>query len=143
MFESIQGKFIFAYKTTIFAPLIYFIEQFIWQDWNLLVTILLLLFMDGFALFIRAMISKDYQITDAMKNFGTKTLSISLVIFGIGVFDSATINNEPLEFLALINYGFYTSLLAFLFISLLTNIYKIYPLEFIGKMIDKLTKIYE
>jgi hypothetical protein len=143
MFESLKGKLLFSLKSSIFSPIIWFIEEYIWSDWNLLVTILLFLFADGIALTIRGIIKNDYSITDAMNNFGLKTVSISLVVFGIGVFDSATINGNSIDVFSFVNYGFYTMLLAFMFISLLTNIYKIYPLEIIKKIIDKLTNIFE
>ena len=143
MFESFQSKILFASKSIVFTPVIWFIETFIWSDWNLLITIVLLLLLDASALLIRSLVNAGYSITDAMRNFGVKTLSISLVIFGIGVFDSATIRGNSIDILELVNYGFYTMLLTFLFISLLTNIYKIYPLEIIKKLIEKLNKIFE
>ena len=143
MLDSLHGKFIFSFKSLVFTPIVWFIEQYIWSDWNLLITIILLLFLDGSALCLRAILNKSYTIAEAMRNFGVKTLSIALVVFAIGVFDSATVKGNQIQVLELINYGFYTMLLAFLFISLLTNIYKIYPLEFIKKMIDKLNRLFE
>jgi hypothetical protein len=141
--EGFGAKLYFALKFTIFTPLIYFIEKFIWNDWNLLITVILFIFLDAFALLLRSLTDKSFSFNTAFKSFGLKTSSISLVIFGIGVFDQAMIKGQPIEVLEMINYGFYTMILGFMFISFLTNIYHIYPWPPIKKILDKMNNWFE
>lgn len=141
--ETLQAKLIFAFKSVVFTPVIFFIEKYIWNDWNLLITVVLFVLGDALALLIRAIADKDFTLNQAFSSFGLKTISVSFVVFGIGVFDQATIKGNHLEMVEMINTGFYTMILAFLFISLLTNTYKIYPWEPIKKILEKITKLIE
>lgn len=143
MFNTLYSKFIFASKSIVFTPIIWFIETYVWTDWNLLISISLLILLDGVVLGFKALIRKDYDAAKGLRDFGLKTFGIAITIAGVGVLDNAMIRNDSVEALQAINYGFYTMILAFLFISLLTNIYKIYPIEPIRKMIERLNKIFE
>jgi len=141
--ESFGNKLVFALKSLAFTPVIYFIEKYIWNDWNLLITVILLLLGDALALLIRSLFDKNYSLNQAFGSFGLKTVSIALVVYGVGVFDQATIKGNHIEILKIINTGFYTMILGFLLISFLTNIYKIYPWKPIEKMLNKLNRLFE
>jgi hypothetical protein len=141
--ESFTSKLIFAFKSLAFTPVIWFIEKFIWNDWNLLITVVLFIFLDGVALLMRSLVDKQFAMTQAIRSFGIKTMSISLVVLGIGIFDSALINGQPIDMIRMVNYGFYTMILAFMFMSFLNNVYRIYPWEPIKKILDKLNRLFE
>jgi hypothetical protein len=54
--------------------------------------------------------------------------------------DNAVIKGEASLLIEIVNSGFYAVLLLFVAISILKNIYGIYPLDFINDLLNKLDK---
>jgi len=122
------------------GPIIYFIERFIWNDWDFLTTLALLILCDGLVMGVRAIIDRKYEIIKAFQDFSIKTLALTLTVLCTGILDNAVIKGEKHFFIDIVNSGFYAVLLLFVGISILKNIYGIYPLDIINEILKKIDK---
>jgi phage-related holin len=137
---TIQDKMIIAFKAFIFGPIIHFIETYVFNDWDFLVTVLLLMFIDAIIMTVRALMQRTYKIETAFNDFFKKTLAITFTITCISIIDLALIDGERSVFIDWVNGGFYSVLLMFINVSILKNIYHIYPLPIIADILDKVDK---
>jgi phage-related holin len=137
---TIEDKIIIAFKAFIFGPVIYFIETYVFRDWDLLITILLLIFIDAMVMSVRALSDRTYKIETAFRAFAAKTMAITFTIMCVSVIDLALIDGKNSIIIEWINGGFYSVLLVFIGVSILKNVYQIYPLEFISDILNKLDK---
>ena len=140
---TIGDKLVIAFKAFLFGPIIYFIESYVFNDWNFLITVVLLLFLDALVLSIMALLIRDYKIEEAFRSFLLKSLAISLTIIVISIIDLSFIRGEKPLAIQWVNMGFYAVLLTFIGISILKNIYRIYPWDAIKYLLDKLDKFKE
>jgi hypothetical protein len=122
------------------GPIIYFIERFIWNDWDFLTTLVLLILCDGMVMAIRSLLDRKYEIIHAFRDFAMKTLALTLTVLCTGLLDNAVIKGEASLFIEIVNSGFYAVLLLFVGISILKNIYGIYPLDFINDLLNRIDK---
>ena len=137
---TIEDKIIIALKAFIFGPVIYFIETYVFRDWDFLITILLLIFIDAMVMSVRGLTDRTYRIETAFRAFAAKTLAITFTLMCVSVIDLAMIHGKNSIIIEWINGGFYSVLLVFIGVSILKNIYHIYPLEIISDILDRLDK---
>jgi len=122
------------------GPVMYFIERFIWNDWDFLTTLVLLILCDGLVMGVRSFVDHKFQIIHAFRDFTMKTIALTLTVLCTGLLDNAVIKGEASLLIEIVNSGFYAVLLLFVAISILKNIYGIYPLDFINDLLNKLDK---
>ena len=137
---TFQDNLLIAAKAFVFGPIIYFIEQYIFNDWNFLITVVVLIFVDAIVMTFRALTELEYKIVDAFKQFASKTFATVFTIMCISVIDLALIRGETNIIIEWVNGGFYAVLLVFFGVSILKNIYHIYPLEVISDILDRIDK---
>jgi hypothetical protein len=136
-------RLIFSAKISLFSPFVYFVEEYIFNDWNMLISVLALLFVDAAAMMLRAIMDKDYTIPEGIKSFSLKTMAVALTLLGLSIIDLATVKGLQMEALGIINTGFYTAMFGFLGISILTHAYSIFPIEPIRLLLVKLKQLFE
>jgi hypothetical protein len=140
MYNNLDAYSEMIIKGFALGPIMYFIERFIWNDWDFLTTLVLLILCDGLVMGIRSLLDHKYLIMHAFRDFAMKTLALTLTVLCTGLLDNAVIKGEASLLIEIVNSGFYAVLLLFVAISILKNIYGIYPLDFINDLLNKLDK---
>jgi len=124
-------------KSLAFTPIVFFVEKYVFNDWNFIVSILLLLILDGLTLVILALVKENYTVIEGLTEFGKKTFATTMTVICLGIIDLASVKIEAGIVIDWINSGFYSVLLGFLGVGILNTIYKIYPWEPIKYLLDK------
>lgn len=137
---TFQDNLLIAAKAFVLGPIIYFIEQYVFNDWSFLISIVLLLFVDGFIMTVRGLTERDYKMEKAFREFASKTFATVFTIMCISIVDLALIRGETNMIIEWVNGGFYAVLLTFFMVSILKNLYHIFPLDFISDILDKVDK---
>jgi hypothetical protein len=137
---TIEDKLVIAFKAFVFGPVIYFIETYVFRDWDFLITVLLLIFIDAMVMSVRGITDRTYKIETAFRAFAAKTMAITFTLMCVSIIDLALIDGQNSMIIGWINGGFYSVLLVFIGVSILKNIYQIYPLELISDILNKLDK---
>jgi hypothetical protein len=135
---DMEQKLVFGFKASILTPLIWFIETYVFNDWDFLITIVLLVLFDGVVMIILSLVSREFMVLDGLKNFALKSFAVTTTVLCLSIIDLAVIKGEASAVLDFINSGFYSILLGFMGASILKNIYRIYPWEPIEILLDKL-----
>lgn len=135
---GMEQKFILALKASVLTPLVWFIEKYVFNDWDFLITIVLLVLFDGAVMIVLSLIKRDYKVLDGLKNFALKSLAVSMTVLCLSIIDLALVKGQGSGVLDWVNSGFYSILLGFMGASILKNIYLIYPWDFIEYLLDKL-----
>ena len=133
-----QSNITLIVKSFVLGPIVWFIEKYIFNDWSFLVSVILLIFVDAMVMSVMAFIDRKYDIITAFKSFANKTLAIIFTILATSITDLAMINGIKPVIVEWINSGFYSVLLVFFTISIMKNIYLIYPLDIIKDLLDRL-----
>jgi len=125
------------------APILAFFELYIFKDWNFLVSIVLLVFLDSIVGGISAFISKEFSTKTLYKKLSIKIFAITIAIVVIGILKNAVIGGYNNVMSTWIDSSLYAIMLGFEGASVLKNCYKIYPWEPIKLILKKLDVYYK
>lgn len=120
------------------TPIVYFIEKYIFNDWNFLISLFLMVMMDTLLGAIAAAKEGKFSSKEGVKGFGIKVGSLAATLVCIGIIDNATIAGKGSILEGVIDAGAFAIMMAFEGISVLKNIYRIKKFEVIVWLLQKL-----
>lgn len=124
------------------TPITFLFQKYVFNDWDFLVSLMLLFFLDTLVGSIAAMIEGIFKPTIGMKRFGLKLIGYTLTILCIGIMDNTLIGGRENWMEGIIDAGAYAVMIAFEGASVLKNIYRIYPFEPVKILLKKLEIYY-
>lgn len=124
------------------TPITFLFERYVFNDWDFLISLMLLFFLDTVVGSAAAIVEGKFKPTIGMKRFGLKLIGYTLTILCIGVMDKALISGKANWMEGVIDAGAFAVMLAFEGASVLKNIYRIYPFEPIKHLLAKLEIYY-
>jgi phage-related holin len=141
---GLSQKAAFAAHIAIYGtPVIYLFERYVFNDWDFLISLLLLFFMDTFVGSVASIIEGKFKPTLGAKMFGIKMIGYTFTVICIGIMDNALIGGRVNWLEGVIDAGAYAILMAFEGASVLKNIYRIYPFEPIKIILAKIEIYYD
>lgn len=129
-------KLIFALKASAITPFIWFIERYVFNDWDFLITLALLVLADAIIIIALTFANRGYLIVHGLRDFTLKTFALAMTVICLSIIDLALIKGEGSAVIDFINSGFYSVMLGFMFASILKNLHMIYPWDFIEHLLD-------
>lgn len=124
------------------SPLLTFIELYVFKDWNFLISIILLVFLDSVTGGISAVIKGNFSGVEFIKKLSIKMFALTVTIVCVGVLKNAVIGGNNNFMSTWIDSSLYAIMLGFEGSSVLKNCYKIYPWEPIKVILQKLDVYY-
>jgi small basic protein len=129
-------------------------ERYIFSDWAFLTSLTLIVFFDtisgGLAAFLnrkwdpeKEKITSEFSGITFYKKLGKKSIGIAIYVMAIGVIKKTIINGEENLLTDLVDAGFYSVMIGFEGASVLRNVYKIWPFEWIKWALAKLEVFYD
>jgi small basic protein len=156
------GLHMFMYGTPVLLVIKNFIletipghfEKYIFSDWPFLTSLTIIVFFDTITGGIAAMLNRRWnpeknKVTSEFsgillyQKLGKKTLGIALYVMAIGVIKKTVIDGEENLMTDIVDAGFYSVMIGFEGASVLRNIYKIYPFDWIKLALAKLEVFYD
>lgn len=136
-------KIIFGFHMgTYGASLLFFIERYVFNDWDFLVSLFILVFFDTIFGCARAIKEGRFRVRNGLSGFALKIIILACTVFAIGVIDNSRIAGESTWFQGYVDAGAFAIMLGFEGASVLRNLYAIKPspiIEFVLKKLDLLT----
>ncbi|WP_373399691.1 phage holin family protein [Algoriphagus halophilus] len=124
------------------TPLLYLFEKYVFDDWDFLVSLILLFFMDTVVGSIASIVEGKFKPSQGAKMFGMKLIGYTFTVICIGIMDNTLIAGRANWLEGIVDAGAYAVLMAFEGASVLKNIYRIYPFEPIKLILAKLEIYY-
>lgn len=124
------------------TPVFYLVERYIFNDWDFLISLMLLFFLDTVVGSTAAVIEGVFRPTIGVKRFGLKLMGYTLTILCIGIMDNTLISGKASWLEGIIDAGAFAVMIAFEGASVLKNIYRIYPFEPIKVLLKKIEIYY-
>lgn len=124
------------------TPAIYLVERYIFNDWDFLISLMLLFFLDTLVGSVAAMIEGVFKPTIGVRRFGLKLIGYTLTILCIGIMDNTLISGRANWLEGVIDAGAFAIMISFEGASVLKNIYRIYPFEPIKVLLSKIEIYY-
>ena len=124
------------------TPLVLFIEEYVFSDWDFLISLMLLVGLNTVVGSIAASIAGEFSAKLFYKKLGIKVFGIAIVLLGVGILKKAKIDGEENQLSDLLDAGFYALMGGLELLSLLKNAYKIYPWEVIKYAIESIQSYY-
>lgn len=142
---GLNEKLMFGFHMgTYGASLLFFVERYIFNDWDFLVSLFILVFFDTIFGCVRAIKEKRFKVRNGLVGFALKIVILACTVFAIGVIDNSRIAGESTWFQGYVDAGAFAIMLGFEGASVLRNLYAIKPspiIEFVLKKLDLLTYI--
>lgn len=142
---GISEKLVFGFHMGIYGTqLLYFVERYIFNDWDFLVSLSLLVLFDTCLGAVRAVKERRFSVRTGMVGFGLKVVILACTIVAIGVIDNSRIAGDSSWFKGYIDAGAFAIMLGFEGVSVLRNLYSLKPMpviEWLLKKLDLLTYI--
>jgi hypothetical protein len=135
--DNIGLRWLFGLKMSILTPVIFFIEKYVFNDWGILISVFMMLLIDGGAMLMRVIWGRNFKAETAMAMFAKNSLSIAVVIFSTSVMDLARLKGAEIESLAFFHVGIYVIIFSYLLASIMTNVYGAFQVELIRQLIEK------
>lgn len=136
-------KIIFGFHMgTYGASFLFFVERYIFNDWDFLVSLFILVFFDTIFGCLRALKEGRFKVRDGVTGFALKIIILACTVFAIGVIDNSRIAGESTWFQGYVDAGAFAIMLGFEGASVLRNLYALKPIpiiEFVLKKLDLLT----
>jgi phage-related holin len=124
------------------TPIALIFERYVFNDWDFLISLLMLFFLDTVVGSIAAMVEGIFKPTIGAKRFGLKLIGYTLTIICIGIMDNTLISGRANWLEGVVDAGAFAIMIAFEGASVLKNIYRIYPFEPIKFLLRKLEIYY-
>lgn len=124
------------------SPMLYIFERYIFDDWDFLVSLLLLFLLDTIVGSLAAFIEGVFKPSIGMKRFGLKLMGYTLTIICIGIMDNTLIAGKANWLEGVVDAAAFAVMMSFEGASVLKNIYRIYPFEPIKILLAKLDVYY-
>lgn len=124
------------------TPAFYLVERYVFNDWDFLISLILLFFLDTIVGSVAAMIEGVFKPTVGVKRFGLKLIGYTLTILCIGIMDNTLISGRANWLEGVIDAGAFAIMISFEGASVLKNIYRIYPFEPIKLLLAKIEIYY-
>lgn len=124
------------------TPISILFQRYIFNDWDFLVSLMLLLFLDTFVGAMAAFIERDFRPTFGIKRFVLKLIGYTMTIVCIGIVDNTLIAGKANWLEGIVDSGAFAVMISFEGASVLKNIYRIYPFEPIKLILKKLEIYY-
>lgn len=138
-------KLIFGvHMSTYGASLLFFVERYVFNDWDFLVSLSILILLDTILGVKVASKNNLFQAKLGIKGFATKLVILACTVIAIGVIDNSKIGGESSWFSGYVDAGAFAIMLGFEAISVLRNAYILKPspvIEWLLKKLDMLTYI--
>ena len=125
------------------TPVTYIFQKYVFNDWDFLISLMLLFFLDTVIGTAVAIKEGRFRSTIGLQRFGLKFIGYTLTILCIGIMDNALIAGKSNWMEGIIDAGAYAVMMAFEGVSVLRNIYKIYPFEPVRIILEKLEIYYK
>lgn len=142
---SLSEKLIFGFHMgTYGAGLLFFVEKYIFNDWDFLISLFILVFLDTIFGCLKAVKEKRFKVRAGLTGFALKIIILACTVFAIGVIDNSRIAGESTWFQGYVDAGAFAIMLGFEGASVLRNLYALKPspiIEFVLKKLDLLTYI--
>lgn len=137
---GISEKLVFGLHMGIYGTqLLYFVEKYIFNDWDFLVSLTILIFLDTVFGSVRALKENTFQpFKKGIVGVATKIVVLACTVAAIGVIDNSRIGGQSSWFEGYIDAGAFAIMLAFEGVSVLKNLYFIKPTPIIGWLLKKL-----
>ena len=124
------------------TPVLVIFEKYVFNDWDFLVSLLLLFFLDTLVGSFAAIVEGIFKPTIGVKRFGLKLIGYTMTIICIGIMDNALIAGKSNWLEGVVDAGAFAIMIAFEGASVLKNIYRIYPFPTIKYLLKKLEIYY-
>lgn len=124
------------------TPVLLVFERYVFNDWDFLVSLMLLFFLDTFVGSVAAVIEGVFKPTIGIKRFGLKLIGYTMTVICIGIMDNTLIGGRANWLEGLVDAGAFAVMISFEGASVLKNIYRIYPFEPIKAILKKLEIYY-
>lgn len=124
------------------TPILLFIEQYVFSDWDFLISLMLLVGLNTIVGSVAASVAGEFSTKLFYRKLGIKIFGISIVLLGVGILKKAKIDGEENYLSELLDAGFYSLMGGLELLSLLKNAYKIYPWEPIKYAIESIQTFY-
>lgn len=125
------------------TPVLYLFERYVFNDWDFLISLMLLFFMDTFVGAFASIIEGKFKPTLGARMFVVKLIGYVFTVICIGIMDNTLIGGRVNWLEGVVDAGAYAILMSFEGASVLKNIYRIYPFEPIKIMLAKLEIYYD
>lgn len=138
---TISDNIIFGFHSLfIGTPVLYLFERYVFNDWDFLVSIgLLVLFDTVFGSWL-AIKEKRFSATRGMSGFVKKLGYIAMSVMLIGIIDNTRIGGEESFLSDIIDSAALSVLMAFEAISAIKNLYKLNPPQSVKTPLEKILK---
>lgn len=120
------------------TPVLYLFERYVFNDWDFLVSIGLLVFFDTIFGAWLAMKEKRFSATKGISGFAKKLAYIAMSVMLIGIIDNAKIDGEASLFSDMIDSAALSILMAFEAVSAIKNLYKLNPPKSVKTPLEKI-----
>lgn len=124
------------------TPVLMIFEKYVFNDWNFLISLMMLFFLDTLVGSIAAMVEGVFKPTIGVKKFGFKLIGYTMTVICIGIMDNALIAGQANWMEGIIDSGAFAVMIAFEGASVLKNVYRIYPFEPIKLLLRRLEIYY-
>jgi hypothetical protein len=124
------------------TPISILFQRYVFNDWDFLVSLMLLFFLDTFVGSVAAIIERDFRPTFGIRLFSLKLIGYTMTIICIGIMDNTLIAGKSNWLEGIIDSGAFAIMIAFEGASVLKNIYRIYPFEPIKLLLKKMEIYY-
>ena len=124
------------------TPVMYLFEKYIFSDWDFLISLMLLFFLDTFVGSLAAIVEGKFKPTLGFKLFAIKFICYTITILCIGIMDNTLISGQANWMEGIIDAGAFAVMIAFEGASVLKNVYRIYPFQIIQLLLRKLEIYY-
>lgn len=124
------------------TPVLMFFQKYVFNDWDFLISLMLLFFLDTAVGSLAAMVEGIFKPTIGAKRFGLKLIGYTMTIICIGIMDNTLIAGRANWLEGVVDAGAFAIMIAFEGASVLKNIYRIYPFEPIKFLLKKLEIYY-
>lgn len=126
------------------AGLLFFVERYVFNDWDFLISLFILVFLDTIFGCLRAIKEGRFKVRVGLSGFALKIIILACTVFAIGVIDNSRIAGESTWFQGYVDAGAFAIMLGFEGASVLKNLYALKPspiIEYVLKKLDLLTYI--
>lgn len=120
------------------TPVLYLFERYVFNDWDFLVSIGLLVFFDTIFGAWLAIKEKRFSATKGMSGFAKKLAYIAMSVMLIGIIDNAKIDGQESFFSDVIDSAALSILMAFEAVSAIKNLYKLNPPRSVKTPLEKI-----
>jgi phage-related holin len=140
---GLSQKAAFGLHMTLYGtPILYVIERYIFNDWDFLISLMLLFFLDTVVGSMAAIVEGIFKPTLGFKRFSMKLIGYTMTIICIGIMDNTLISGKANWLEGIVDAGAFAVMISFEGASVLKNIYRIYPFEPVKFMLRKLEIYY-